>query len=129
MIPDITIAGVGVAAVVQVTPQTERRIRQCREALHVDSGAGTEEFLAKRCEVTLSNSSTCTLPRATAYDHHEGALRVAEKTMLWVDSPRHEQPDWIGAGLVSASKQMTHMMDSVSVRPCVLTPPCERRAR
>ena len=55
-------------------------------------GDGTEEFLAKRCEVTLSNSSTCTLPRATAYDHHEGALRVAEKTMLWVDSPRHEQP-------------------------------------
>lgn len=49
MIPDITIAGMGVSAVVQVTSQTEQRIRQCNEALFLDAGVGTAAFLQARC--------------------------------------------------------------------------------
>lgn len=49
MIPDITIAGMGVNAVVQVTAETERRIRRCREVLYNDSGVGTAAFLEARC--------------------------------------------------------------------------------
>lgn len=48
-IPDITIAGLGVKAVVQVTAETDRRIRRCQEVLYNDSGVGTAEFLAARC--------------------------------------------------------------------------------
>lgn len=48
-LPDITIAGLGVRAVVQVTPEVEERLRGCREALFLDSGVGTAAFLAGRC--------------------------------------------------------------------------------
>lgn len=54
MIPDITIAGMGVKAVVQVTAETERRIRRCNEVLYNDSGVGTAEFLSARCPKVTS---------------------------------------------------------------------------
>lgn len=50
MIPDITIGGLGIRAVVQVTAETEARIRRCSEVLYLDSGVGTQEFLEQRCD-------------------------------------------------------------------------------
>jgi len=82
MTPDITIAGMGVAAVVQVTAQTEARIRQCRHALHVDSGVGTDAFLAARCprvtslyRLTYGESGS----RVTGY--HRAAAAVIDAAM------------------------------------------------
>ena len=82
MIPDITIAGMGVTAIVQVTPQTERRIRQCREALHVDSGAGTQEFLTARCPAVRSlYGLTYGEASSRVSGYHAAAAAVIEAAM------------------------------------------------
>lgn len=77
MIPDITIAGMGVEAVVQVTAQTEARIRQCRQALYVDSGIGTAAFLEARCERVISLYGQTygeSDSRLTGYHHASAAV-------------------------------------------------------
>lgn len=51
---DITIAGMGLRAVDQVTRETEAAIRRSREVLYADTGAGTAEYLAERCPKVTS---------------------------------------------------------------------------
>jgi uncharacterized protein YabN with tetrapyrrole methylase and pyrophosphatase domain len=82
VIPDITVAGMGVAAVVQVTAQTEARIRQCRHALHVDSGVGTDDFLAARCpRVTGLYGLTYGETDSRVAGYHHAAAAVIEAAM------------------------------------------------
>lgn len=82
MTPDITVAGMGVAAVVQVTAQTEARIRQCRHALHVDSGVGTDAFLAARCpRVTSLYGLTYGESDSRLAGYHRAAAAVIDAAM------------------------------------------------
>lgn len=47
--PDVYVVGLGIRGPQQVTAETERALRACREVLFVDTGVGAEAWLAERC--------------------------------------------------------------------------------
>jgi hypothetical protein len=70
--PDISIVGLGVLNIDQITYETERAIRASNEVLYVDSGVATRAFLQKLCPKVTSlyeesySESAC---RLGSYDH------------------------------------------------------------
>lgn len=69
---DITIAGLGITNVDQVTRETERALRACNEVLFVDTGIATEAWLRTLCpRVTdlYAESYREGAPRVNAYHH------------------------------------------------------------
>ena len=82
LLPDITIAGLGIRAVVQVTAEVEARIRRCREVLVLDSGVGTEAYLAARCaRVTPLYDRTYGEADSRVQAYHHMAASVVEAAL------------------------------------------------
>jgi precorrin-3B methylase len=81
-VTDIWIAGLGVKTVSHVTKEVEEALRQSREVLYLDTGAGTRKYIESVCPRVTSlfeESYREDRPRVSAYEHI--AIRVVEAAL------------------------------------------------
>jgi tetrapyrrole methylase family protein/MazG family protein len=78
----ITIVGLGVKTVDQVTRETERAIRGCNEVLFVDTGVATREFLESLCPRVTPLFGESYVEQDRRFDaYHHMAARVVEAAL------------------------------------------------
>jgi uncharacterized protein YabN with tetrapyrrole methylase and pyrophosphatase domain len=79
---DITVVGLGITGVGQVTLEADRAIRRAREVLVLDAGLATHTFLAARCpRVTSLVDGTYQPGHLRLHAYHHMAARVIEAAL------------------------------------------------
>jgi uncharacterized protein YabN with tetrapyrrole methylase and pyrophosphatase domain len=80
--PDITIVGLGILGVDQVTRETERALARCEEVLFVDTGIATRAFLERHCpRVTNLYAESYSAGAARLNAYHHMAARTVEAAL------------------------------------------------
>jgi len=138
MMSDISIIGLGVLNVDQVTYETERAIRRSKEVLYVDTGVATGAFLQKFCPIVTSlyassySESGCRLGSydrmavaviEAALDHPPVTFAMAGHPIVGAQAPFliHEMARLLGLEVVTLPgiSAMDCLFAELMIDPCV----------
>src|SRR5215472_14833287 len=78
---DISIVGLGIVKVDQITIEAERAIRQSNEVLYVETGIGVRAFLTERCNKVTDLTSSYIHGRDRLEAYHVMAASVIDSAL------------------------------------------------